>query len=112
MKTLLTIVSFYLTFALTFFAGYYAWKIDHRYESGKSQIVITGKVNVFAPDNKFGFPDQAIAILDEGDDVKIVDFYDGTCGEGGMEVQLSDGRSGYIHYSQPEENYRIVKKTE
>ena len=99
---------FSLTISICFSAGYFAWKVNRRYEAGKNQLVITGKVEIFEGYDPYDRINPVIAVIDKGDKVKILDFYSGY-DFGGIEVELIDGRKGYIHYFQSEKNYEIVR---
>lgn len=100
---------FFFTATICFSLGYFAWKLNHRYEAGKSELVITGKVEIFESYDPYEKENLIIAIVNKGDKVKILDFYS-EHDFGGIEVELLDGRRGYIHYFRAEKNYEIIRK--
>ena len=100
----------YLTLALCFFAGYSVWKINKRHEAGKNNLIIKGKVEVFVNSDPFATKDNPVlATIDQRDEVRILDFYSGY-DFGGIEVELADGRRGYIQSFHSKPNYEIVNK--
>jgi hypothetical protein len=99
----------YFTLAICFVAGYFAWKIDRRYEAGKFGVIIKGKVDIFEKYDMYDNPNPIMATLNNGDKVKVLDIYNGS-DFGGIEVELNDGRKGYIQFFRPDQNFELIKK--
>jgi hypothetical protein len=100
---------FWFVTTICFSTGYFAWKTHRRYEASKNELIIKGKVEIFENYDPYDRVNPVIAVVDKGDEVKILDFYGGH-DFAGMEVELTDGRKGYIHFYRPEKNYEIVKR--
>lgn len=101
----------YPALALCFFVGYFASEYERKSEiSRKNDLVITGKVEIFAGRGSYGNKNPVIAVIDKGDEAKILDFYDEGCSIGGIEVELKDGQTGYIIYYRSKSNYEIIRK--
>ena len=99
----------YFTLAVCFVAGYFAWEIDRRYEAGKFEVIIIGKVDIFERYDLYDNPNPIMATLKKGDKVKVLDIYHSS-DFGGIEVKLDDGRKGYIQFFRTDQNYELVKK--
>ena len=110
MKKLLKYMCFaYPALILCFLVGYSASEMNRKYEISKNnRLVITGKVEIFVKSDKFSRENPVLATVDKGDEVKILDFYF-YYDFGGIEVELADGRRGYIQYFNSQPNYEIIR---
>ena len=110
MKKLLKYMVFaYPALILCFLVGYSVSEMNRKYEISKNnRLVITGKIEIFVKNDMYSRENPVLATVDKGDEVKILDFYF-YYDFGGIEVELADGRRGYIQYFNSQPNYEIIR---